>query len=52
MEQTLELLLGDFRAGKKELNRLFFIGLFFALATHFVESTWRANENGNNQLIK
>ena len=35
MEQTLELLLGDFRAGKRELNRLFFVGLFFALATHF-----------------
>ncbi len=35
MEQTLKLLQGDFRAGKKELSRLFFVGLFFALATHF-----------------
>lgn len=35
MEQTLDLLLGDLRSGKKELNRLFFVGLFFALATHF-----------------
>ena len=35
MEQTLELLLGDFRSKTKEYNRLFFVGLFFALATHF-----------------
>ena len=35
MEQRFELLIDDFRSGKKECNRLFFAGLFFALAAHF-----------------
>lgn len=35
MKKTYELLLGDFRSGKKEVNRLFLVGLFFILATHF-----------------
>ncbi len=35
MEQATEYLIDDFRLGKKEFNRLFLIGLFFALACHF-----------------